>query len=109
MKKVFERNFSQPPLLIFVEEPVGGPAGPGLADPFCWWKVHKKKYPTVWLLAKYYLRIAATSANAKRCFRYTNRPFDPTRSQPSTAHNAEDTFFVNWNFDLLPSSRVPNK
>jgi hypothetical protein len=79
-----------------------------LEDPLRWSKVHKTKYPTVWLLAKYYLGIGATAANAERCFSYTNRLLDPTRTQ-TTTQNAEDTYFVNRNFDLLPSSPLPNK
>ena len=37
-------------------------------DPFIWWEDHKNEYPTVSLLAKKYLCIAATSTSSECLF-----------------------------------------
>ncbi len=75
-------------------------------DPLAWWLLHKKKFPIVWLLAKYYLGIAGTSANSERCFSFTNKMLGPSRSTMK-AENVGETFFVNRNFRMLPKSPPP--
>lgn len=74
-----------------------------LEDPLPWWAVKKALFPNVWILAKFYLGIPATSANSERCFSFSNRLLSAHRTQMN-ARVAEDTFFVHRNFNLLPHS-----
>ena len=100
-KQELERYFQTSGLTVMV---------PGseteFSNPLKWWAVKKTSFPTVWLLAKYYLGIPATSANSERCFSYAGDLLDTTRTRMS-AGLAEDTFFVNRNFGLLP--HTPSK
>jgi hypothetical protein len=70
-------------------------------DPLPWWKVNKTVFPTVWLIAKYHLGIPATSANAERCFSYTNKLISAHRAGMSTKASS-NSFLVKRNFDCLP-------
>ena len=58
-------------------------------DPLPWWKLHHMSYPTVWLLAQYYLGIPATSASSERSFSVAGRiltHLPPPRQCRLTAH-----------------------
>jgi hypothetical protein len=59
-------------------------------------------------VAKYHLGIPATSANAERCFSYTSRLINATRTNMSTS-NIADAFLIKRNFDCVPFTPPPTK
>jgi hypothetical protein len=70
-------------------------------DPLEWWSQKYELYPTVWLLARYYLAIPATSALSERCFSAAGRLMSPQRAGKIRSDNFEETYFVKRNLHLL--------
>lgn len=101
-KQELERFYSSPGLPVMKE------GTSEFEDPRRWWLLKKSSFPTVWLLARFYLGIPATSANSERCFSFSNQLIGEKRTRMTT-RLAADTFFVNRNFDLLPKSPEKGK
>jgi len=74
-------------------------------DPLLWWKYNHAKYPVLWILAKYYLSMPATSALSERCFSAAGRllTFDLLSTKADTV---EDCFFIQWNLHMVPLTPV---
>ena len=71
-------------------------------DPLqAWWKLHHMSYPTVWLLAQYYLGIPATSASSERSFSVAGRILNPLAAGSTRSDNFEDTHFLRQNMDMF--------
>jgi hypothetical protein len=72
-----------------------------MSDPLEWWKQHCLFYEILWLLAKYYLAIPATSALSERCFSAEGRILSAQRAGSTSSDNFEETFFVKRNLHLI--------
>jgi hypothetical protein len=72
-----------------------------MADPLVWWEQHCLLYEILWLLAKYYLAIPATSALSERCFSAAGRILSAQRAGSTSSDNFEETFFVKRNLHLI--------
>jgi hypothetical protein len=79
----------------------------GFVDPLPWWKKNKELFPNVWMVARYHLGIPATSANAERCFSFTNRLISSHRCG-MTSTNTSNVFLINRNIDCLPQTPTKN-
>jgi hypothetical protein len=71
-------------------------------DPLVWWKTFRVKFPTLWLLARYYLSIPATSTLSERCFSAAGRFMSAQRAGVTKPDNFEDGWLINRNIDLFP-------
>jgi hypothetical protein len=63
-------------------------------DPLAWWKSHHMSFPTVWLLARYFLGIPATSASSERSFSVAGRILNPLAAGSTRSDNFEDMHFL---------------
>jgi hypothetical protein len=59
------------------------------------------------MVARYHLGIPATSANAERCFSFTNRLISSHRCG-MTSTNTSNVFLINRNIDCLPQTPTKN-
>ena len=75
-------------------------------DPMLWWKFHAGKFGKVWLLAKYYLAIPATSVLSERCFSGARRILNAARSGTAQSNNFEESYTLSRNMDLLPTTPI---
>ena len=64
-----------------------------------WWKDRASTYPTVWLLAQYYLAIPATSASSERSFSAAGRILNPLAAGSTRSDNFEEKYFVKQNME----------
>ena len=78
---------------------VDGESGPKRDPHQEWWKFHHTKFPIVWLLARYYLAIPATSASSERSFSAAGRMMNPLASGSTRSDNFEEKFFLQQNMD----------
>jgi hypothetical protein len=79
-------------------------AGSKMNDPLLWWKQHAGTFPTLWLLASYFLAIPATSALSERCFSAAGRIFTPSRAGVMSTDSFMESYCIKRNMDLLPST-----
>jgi hAT family C-terminal dimerisation region len=79
-------------------DPDGKPPKIKSSDPLLWWKKHGAYFPTLGVMAKYYLSVQATSAPTERIFSAANRIIGAARTNLSP-EMAGTLFFVgrNWN------------
>jgi hypothetical protein len=78
--------------------------GPKMNDPLLWWKQHAGTFPTLWLLASYFLAIPGTSALSERCFSAAGRIFTPSRAGVMSTDSFVECYVIKRNMDLLPST-----
>jgi hypothetical protein len=64
-----------------------------------WWKDKSSSYPTVWLVAQYYLAIPATSASSERSFSVAGRILNPLAAGSTRSDNFEEKYFVKQNME----------
>jgi hypothetical protein len=82
--------------------------GDELSDPLKWWEKNSSSYPTLWLLARYYLAVPATSALSERCFSGAGQILTSTRNRMSS-EVLENTFVVKRHMkELCPQTPVEN-
>jgi hypothetical protein len=71
-----------------------------MPDPLqAWWKIHHMTYPTVWLLAQYYLGNPATSASSERSFSVAGRILNPLAAGSTRSDKFEDMHFLRQNME----------
>ena len=63
-------------------------------DPLDWWKIQHAEFPTVWMLAKFYLGIPARSALSGRSFSTSRNLYTADRTGQITSSTASDHFLV---------------
>jgi hypothetical protein len=78
--------------------------GSNMNDPLLWWKQHAGAFPTLWLLAAYFLAIPGTSALSERCFSAAGRIFTPSRAGVISTDSFVESYVIKRNMDLLPST-----
>jgi hypothetical protein len=88
---------TSPGLAVFINREV---AGGEMHDPLQeWWKAKASYFPTVWLLAQYYLAIPATSASSERSFSVAGRILNPLAAGSTRSDNFEERYFVKQNME----------
>jgi hypothetical protein len=71
-----------------------------MSDPLqAWWKHHHTSYPTVWLVAQYYLGIPATSSSSERSFSAAGRILNPLAAGSTRSDNFENMHFLRQNME----------
>ena len=83
--------------------------GTNMNDPLLWWKQHAGAFPTLWLLAAYFLAIPGTSALSERCFSAAGRIFTPSRAGVMSTDSFVESYVIKRNMDLLPSTPQKNQ
>ena len=84
--------------------------GTKMNDPLLWWKQHAGAFPTLWLLASYFLAmIPGTSALSERCFSAAGRIFTPSRAGVMSTDSFVESYVIKRNMDLLPSTPQKKK